>query len=157
VLVRRHQQDVFDLAYRFVRDRSLAEDMAQEAFIKSYRLLRGFRGDSAFSTWLYRVTCNVCLTELTRRKKRSEVALLPEQAHVPAHAPLPETRDAAELVWRCVARLPDRYATALTLYYLNQRSYEAIAEAMRIPLGTVKTWMHRARHQLRRLVEKELA
>ena len=70
-LVRRHQRVVYNLAYRFLRDAHLAEDMAQEAFIKGFRMLHGFRGDSRFSTWMYRVTCTVCLRELKRRKRRA--------------------------------------------------------------------------------------
>ena len=70
-LVRRHEQHVYNLAYRFMRDPSQAEDMAQEAFLKAFRLLKGFRGACSFSTWMYRVTCSVCLTELTRRRRRN--------------------------------------------------------------------------------------
>jgi len=66
-LAERHERVVYNLAYRFMRDHALAEDMAQEAFLKAFRLLGGFRGDCSFSTWLYRVTSSVCLTELKRR------------------------------------------------------------------------------------------
>lgn len=155
-LVRRHQRTVYNLAYRFMRDALLAEDMTQEAFLKAYRLLKGFRGDCSFSTWMYRVTCSVCLTELNRRNKRAEVELLP--AHVgEAASVLPETSDTARLVRACVAKLPERYASIMSSYYLHDISYEEIARVMRIPMGTLKTWMFRARQQLRRIVEQELA
>ncbi len=72
-LVQRHQHIVYNLAYRYMRDSNSAEDMAQEAFLKGFRLLKGFRGDCSFSTWMYRVTSSVCLTEIARRKKRGEV------------------------------------------------------------------------------------
>lgn len=154
-LVRRHQSVVYNLAFRYMRDVALAEDMAQEAFLKAYRLLKGFRGDCRFSTWMYRVTSSVCLTELNRRKRRNEVELQPahggevENGHI-------EADDMAELVRRCVTRLPERYAAIVTLYYLEQMPYEQIAEIMEIPLGTLKTWMFRARKELRAIVEKEL-
>lgn len=155
-LVRRHERVVFNLAYRFMRDATLAEDMTQEAFLKAYRLIKGFRGDCTFSTWLYRVTCSVCLTELKRRRKRSEVELLPGGRDVPVATGATDSWDAAEIVRRCVGRLPDHYATIITLYYLQEISYEEIAQIMNIPLGTLKTWMHRARLQLKTVVEKEL-
>lgn len=154
-LIRRHQQMTYNLALRFMRDPVLAEDMAQEAFLKAYRLLKGFRGDSSFSTWLYRVTSSVCLTELGRRKRRGEVELTPMHLDKSAVHPS-DTMDLPEHIRRCVTKLSDRYATIVTLYYLNGISYDEIAETMDIPLGTLKTWMFRARKQLREIVEREL-
>ncbi|GMU93973.1 MAG: RNA polymerase sigma24 factor [Candidatus Hydrogenedentota bacterium] len=154
-LVKRHERVVYNLAFRFMRDNSLAQDMAQEAFLKAFRLLDGFRGDCSFSTWLYRVTCSVCLTELSRRKRRGEVELTPVHANEVATQP-EEASDTPELIRRCVTRLPERYAMIVTLYYLQEVSYEEIAEIMNIPMGTLKTWMHRARRQLRKIVEKEM-
>ncbi len=154
-LVRRHQHVIYNVAYRFMRDSALAEDMAQEAFLKAFRLLKGFRGDCSFSTWMYRVTCSVCLTELSRRKRRGEVELLPRHAGVTAVHPS-DTLDMPEHIRRCVAQLSDRYATIITLYYLKGVSYDEIAQVMDIPMGTLKTWMFRARKQLRKIVEKEL-
>ncbi|HPO31473.1 MAG TPA: sigma-70 family RNA polymerase sigma factor, partial [Candidatus Hydrogenedentes bacterium] len=72
-LVRRHQDEAYTLAYRFMRDSALAEDMAQEAFLKAFRLLQSYRGECSFRTWMYRVVSSVCLTELRRRKNRHEV------------------------------------------------------------------------------------
>jgi RNA polymerase sigma-70 factor (ECF subfamily) len=154
-LVRRHQQMTYNLAYRFMRDPALAEDMAQEAFLKAFRLLKGFRGDSSFSTWLYRVTCSVCLTELGRRKRRGEVELKPVHYNTAAVHPS-DGRDLPEHIRRCVTKLSDRYAEIVTLYYLKGISYDEIAESMDIPMGTLKTWMFRARKQLRKIVEKEI-
>jgi RNA polymerase sigma-70 factor, ECF subfamily len=154
-LVRRHQQIVYNVAYRFMRDPAGAEDMSQEAFIKAFRLLKGFRGDCSFSTWMYRVTCSVCLTELSRRKKRGEVTLQPK--HIGQAAVQPdENFDMPEHIRRCVGMLPDRYATIMSLYYLQGISYDEIARAMSIPMGTLKTWMHRARKQLKKIVKQEL-
>ena len=155
VLVRRHQQVVYNLAYRYMRDSALAEDMAQEAFLKGFRLLDGFRGDCSFSTWMYRVTCSVCLTEINRRRRRGEVELHPAHGGEIEDKSV-ENSDMAELVRRCVTHLPERYATIVTLYYLNEMPYEEIAQAMGIPLGTLKTWMFRARKDLRTIVEREL-
>lgn len=154
-LVRRHQHVVFNVSYRFMRDATLAEDMAQEAFLKAYRLLKGFRGDCSFSTWMYRVTCSVCLTELNRRKRRNEVEN-ELQHHVETAEEPSDRTDMPEIVRKCVHRLPDRYIQIITLYYLKGVSYEEIAQVMNIPMGTLKTWMFRARKQLRGVVEQEL-
>ncbi len=154
-LVRRHQQMTYNLSLRFMRDPVLAEDMSQEAFLKAFRLLKGFRGDSSFSTWLYRVTSSVCLTELGRQKRRGEVELTPVHLNESATEPS-DTMDLPEHIRRCVTRLSDRYAEIVTLYYLKGISYDEIADTLDIPMGTLKTWMFRARKQLRRIVEKEL-
>jgi len=154
-LVRRHQHVVFNVSYRFMRDSALAEDMAQEAFLKAYRLLKGFRGDCSFSTWMYRVTCSVCLTELNRRKRRNEVEQELQYNVETSEEPV-ENPDMPEMIRRCVRRLPDRYVQIITLYYLKGVSYEEIAQVMNIPMGTLKTWMFRARKQLRGVVEQEM-
>jgi len=155
VLVERHQHLVYNLACRFMRDATQAEDMTQEAFLKAYRLIHGFRGDCRFSTWLYRVTASVCLTELNHRKKRCEVALLPFHVQQAPDEPC-DAFDMRDLMRACVAKLSPHYARVITLYYLRETPYEEIAKRMRIPMGTLKTWMHRARKQLRKIVEKEL-
>ncbi len=154
LLVKRHQNLVFNLAYRFMRDSALAEDMAQEAFLKAYRLLKGFRGDCNFSTWMYRVTVSVCLTEINRRKKRHEVELQPLDGRRGPESRV-ESSDVFELIRGCVKLLPTRYASIITLYYLKEIPYDEIAQVMQIPMGTLKTWMYRARNQLRSIVEKE--
>ncbi len=155
VLVQRHQHVVYNLAYRYMRDAGLAEDMAQEAFLKGFRLLKGFRGDCRFSTWMYRVTSSVCLSEIARRKKRGEVQFDPRHGGTGEDGKI-EARDTAEIIRRCVTQLPERYATIITMYYLKETPYEEIASAMEIPIGTLKTWMFRARKELRVLVEREM-
>lgn len=154
-LVRRHERLVYKVALNFMRDTHLAEDMAQEAFLKAYRLLKGFRGDAAFSTWLYRVTTSVCLTEIARRKRRGEVALLPEHSSASFELPV-DTLDLPEILRSCITRLPRRYADIVARYYIRGETYEEITERLKVPVGTLKTWMHRARKQLRTIVEKEI-
>jgi len=153
-LVNRHQQMVYNVAYRFMRNAAQAEDAAQEAFLKAFRLLAGFRGDCHFSTWMYRVTASVCLNELERRKRRAEVALMP--AHQGQEKPSGlDTLDLPEMIGHCVGKLPAQYKKVITLYYLKEVSFEDVAKLMEIPRGTLKTWMYRARAQLRKILEKE--
>jgi RNA polymerase sigma-70 factor (ECF subfamily) len=154
-LVRRHERVVYNLAFRFMRDGSSAEDMAQEAFLKAFRMLHGFRGDCEFSTWMYRVTCSVCLTELSRRKKRAEVELHIDAVEA-SFEPERDSLDLSDIMRNCVRQLPERYENIITLYYLRELSYDEIASKLDIPMGTLKTWMHRARKALRRIVEREL-
>lgn len=154
-LAKRHESKVYALCLRFMRDPVLAEDMAQEAFVKAFRLLKGFRKQCRFSTWLYRVTCSVCLSELDRRKRRPEITMdTPPEGEASSLAP--EQIEAHAIIRQCVSRLPKKYATAVTLYYFEETSYEDIAKAMGIPTGTLKTWLHRARIQLRDIAAKEL-
>jgi len=154
-LVRRHQHRVYNLSLRYMRDANRAEDMAQEAFLKGFRLLKGFRGECSFSTWMYKVTGSVCLTEIEKRKKRGEVELKPahESSYISTKA---QDNDEAELVRRCVTRLPEKYAAIVTLYYLDEMPYDEIAKIMEIPIGTLKTWMFHARKELRVIVQQEL-
>ncbi len=156
-LARRHELSVYNLSLRFMRNPSLAEDMAQEAFLKAYQKIGKFRRESQFSTWLYRIACNVCLSELQKRKRRGELSLAyrPEPSDPSVAASLPQAEE-AELIRKCVAKLPRRYAEAITLFYLQECSYEEVAEIMEIPIGTLKTWLHRARKQLRGIVQREL-
>ena len=157
VLVERHQRFVYNVALRIMKEPSLAEDMAQEAFLKAYRLLGSFRGDSAFSTWLYRVTANVCLSEIARRNRGQEVPFAPEHdREIASHAEHAENNDLAETLARCVTRLSPRYKHIITLYYFKEKAYDEIAQALKVPIGTLKTWMYRARTELKRIVEEEL-
>ena len=155
-LVRRHREMAYKVACRFMHDPVLAEDLTQEACLKAFRLIGGFRGDCRFSTWFYRVTTSVCLTELNRRKRRNEVPL--QANHIAAVGCNDvETREMAELVRKCVGKLSGRYEKIVTLYYLHQEPYEQIAREMDVPIGTLKTWMYRARKELREGLEQELS
>lgn len=155
-LVRRHEHSVYNVALRFMRNPSLAEDMAQEAFLKAYQKIGRFRGDARFSTWLYRIACNVCLTELQKRKRRSELTTQAAPSAPGMPAMQAAQADEAEIIRQCVTQLPRRYAEVITLYYLNECSYSQVAEIMNVPEGTLKTWMHRARKLLREIVENRL-
>ncbi|MBN1504963.1 MAG: sigma-70 family RNA polymerase sigma factor, partial [Candidatus Eisenbacteria bacterium] len=160
-LVNRYKHRVYWLVRRMLGSEE-DEDVAQEVFLRAYEALPAFRGDCKFSTWIYKITRNLCLAELKKRGVRGEPLSLQAESDEKIHRLLAASeRDPAEGVERLdlsrsvrqlMERLPVQYRTVLTLFYLNQATYEEIAEIMDAPLGTVKTNIHRARLQLRELV-----
>jgi RNA polymerase sigma-70 factor, ECF subfamily len=149
-LVRRHQGKVRGLLLRLCGDRTLADDLAQEVFLRAYRGLWGFEGRSSFGTWLYRISYNAYLNHSTRVRKWSSLptaydaeTAAPDDALSPPRADLRRDLEAA------VATLPQRYRGVVVLYYLQDLSYPEIAEILDVPLGTVKTHLHRAKRLLR--------
>lgn len=150
-LVRRHEGRVRALLMRLTRgNKSLADDLSQEVFLRAYRGLVGFEGRARFSTWLYRIGYNAYLNHRSRAK---ELASLPEGYESRVAAPeseraLTRTDLRRDLEW-AIAALPDRYRAVVTLYYLQDVSYPEIAEILSVPLGTVKTHLHRAKRMLR--------
>src|SRR6058998_3743343 len=156
-LVDRYKDLVYALIARTVQDRSRAEDLAQDVFLRIHRGLPYFRGEARLSTWIYRIVANVAIQE--RGKPASTaVSLDDERVNVrPAAADRQfgdlELRDRLE---KAVARLPANYRLLIAAHYLRGIQYEELAEALQLPLGTVKTQLHRAKQQLRRLLETEL-
>lgn len=149
-LVRRHQGKVRGLLLRLTSNPTLADDLAQEVFLRAYRGLVGFEGRSRFSTWLYRIAYNVFLNHRTRTR---ELTCLPDDYESHAAAPegdlSPQRYDLRRDLAQAVTRLPERYRAVVTLYYLQDVSYPEIAEVLDLPLGTVKTHLHRAKKLLR--------
>lgn len=149
-LLRRHQGKVRGLLLRLTGDRTLADDLAQEVFLRAYRGLAGFEGRARFSTWLYRIAYNVYLNHRTRSRELAALpagfeagAMAPETALSASRSDLRRDLDAA------ISALPDRYRAVVMLYYLEDVSYPEIAEILDLPLGTVKTHLHRAKRILR--------
>jgi RNA polymerase sigma-70 factor (ECF subfamily) len=162
-VVDRYKNRVYWLVRRMVGSPD-DEDLTQEVFLRVYQAIPGFQARSTFKTWLFRIAHNLCLTELKKRRRRGEHLSIEEEGDEKLHSLLPpvqgleeeiERRDISLAVQNLVAELPLQYRTVLTLFYVQQASYEEIAETMGIPLGTVKTYMHRARLHLRDLVLAE--
>jgi RNA polymerase sigma-70 factor (ECF subfamily) len=155
-LVDRYKDVVYGLVYRMTSDRSQVDDLAQDVFLKVYRGLPYFRGEARLSTWIYRIVANVCSEARSRR--RPEVPLESGDADRPRREPgAPdaafgsiELRDRLD---KAIAQLPDQYQILIAAHYLRGVQYEALAEALEIPLGTVKTHLHRAKRQLRELMD----
>ena len=156
VLVLKYEHKIVNLVMRYVRDPETALDISQEAFIKAYRALPRFRGDSAFYTWLYRIAVNTAknhLAALRRRPTDIELDLQdPEQYGL--HAKLKETdtpegvtlsQELQDTLERAIAALPEDLRTAIILRELDGMSYEEIAQTMDCPVGTVRSRIFRAR------------
>lgn len=149
-IVRRWQAPLVNLAWRFCRDRTRAEEMAQEAFLRAWRNLAQFRGESAFSTWLFSLANNLYRTEIGRMPATplslDEIAEPPDPRL--AGSALEETsRD--ESIRRAVLALPARYRDAILLFYFHEQDVSAAARTLRIPEGTVKARLFRGRELLR--------
>jgi RNA polymerase sigma-70 factor (ECF subfamily) len=170
LLVRKYQYRIAKLVSRYVYDRAEIEDVTQEAFIKAYRAIKGFRGESAFYTWLYRIAINTAKNYLVAQGRRLPTAdLETEEAEASdiggslRDAATPERHLLADEIGRTVERvlaeLPEDLRTAITLREIEGLSYEEIAEIMECPIGTVRSRIFRAREaideELRPLMETQ--
>ncbi|MFA0809956.1 RNA polymerase sigma factor RpoE [Microbulbifer epialgicus] len=168
LLVLKYQHKIVAVVSRFIKDHSEVQDVTQEAFIKAYRALANFRGDSAFYTWMYRIAINTAKNHLVSRSRRppsSDVDL--EDAEFYSGADLlrdnetPENqmfRDQLErAVHRAIRALPEDLRSAVTLRELEGLSYEEIAEVMGCPVGTVRSRIFRAREAIDRTVQAVMA
>jgi RNA polymerase sigma-70 factor (ECF subfamily) len=158
LLVPAFQDKVFRLAYSILRSRPAAEDAAQETFVRIWKALPGFDGRAALGTWIYAITRNTCLMELRRR--RPTVSLddpdSPEAVQAAARiATDPAADPEHDNLLRLLETLPRNQQEAVRLFYLEDRSYDEVAERLDMPLGTVKNLLHRARKRLMELTRAD--
>jgi RNA polymerase sigma-70 factor, ECF subfamily len=151
-LLDEYRDKVFRLACSILGDEAAAEDAAQEVFLRIWKALPDFRGDSSVSTWIYAIARNTCLTRRRIAADRRTVRL-DEAAAIPA-----PSRPASDADLRAaIGQLPAKYARVLVLFYLEDRSYQQVALAMDLPMGTVKTYLHRAKKELALLLAVQTA
>jgi RNA polymerase sigma-70 factor (ECF subfamily) len=152
-LVAATQGDTYNLAYSVLHNADEAQDMTQEVYLRAWRALPSFRGESKLQSWLYRITVNACLNR--RRQLRKELLLVDRDgglAELPAKGPSVAERVALrernQRVWTAVGQLADKYRLVVTLFYQQELSYQEIAALLSLPLGTVKAHLNRARKAL---------
>jgi RNA polymerase sigma-70 factor, ECF subfamily len=154
-LVHRHQRRVYNLAYRMLGREEDAKDATQDAFLNALRKLSSFRGQAAFTTWMHRVTVNTCYDILRRRKREPLVDEEPRETATRASGdPAGSVADAVD-VQRALAQVPEEFRAVLVLHDVHDLGYEDVAEILGIPVGTVKSRLHRGRIALARLLPGE--
>lgn len=163
-LVRRYERPVFALVFRMVRNRELAEDLSQETFVKALNAIESYRPEFKFSSWIFKIANNAAIDHLRRREldtlslDGSPHAETPEAVQATAlqvgarqESPLEavEAKELGATIEAAIGRLRPEYRSCILLRHVEGRAYEEIAEILDLPLGTVKTYIHRARNELR--------
>lgn len=167
-LLRRYERPVFSLVFRMVRDRDTAEDLAQESFIKVLNNIDRYRPEFKFSSWLFKIANNVAIDHLRKRTvdtvsldgsryatttAEAESTAIPVASKDQSALEEMESRELGGAIERAVGALRPEYRACILLRHVEDRSYEEIAATLDLPLGTVKTYIHRARHELRKALE----
>jgi RNA polymerase sigma-70 factor (ECF subfamily) len=167
-LIRRYERPVFSLIYRMVRDRELAEDLAQDTFIKVLNHIDKYRPEFKLSSWLFKIANNVAIDHLRRRQV--DTVSMSGSPHAGSAVEVEatsfdiassdesaldeiESKELGSAIEKAIARLRPEYKSCILLRHVEGRSYEEIAATLDLPLGTVKTYIHRARQQLRESLE----
>jgi RNA polymerase sigma-70 factor, ECF subfamily len=159
-IVEIYSNSIYQLGYRMLGNRHEAEDIAQEAFIRAYVNIKSFNQDLKFSTWLFRIATNLCIDRI--RKKKPDYYLdaevsgtdgLTMYSQLASDSPLPENEleslELQESVQKEILKLPEKYRSVIVLKYIEELSLNEISEILELPLGTVKTRIHRGREALR--------
>jgi RNA polymerase sigma-70 factor (ECF subfamily) len=166
-LIRRYERPVFSLIYRMVRDRELAEDLAQETFIKVLNAIDSYRPEYKFSSWIFKIANNAAIDQLRRRSL--DTLSLDGSPHAESAEAIEATtlqvgddresqldevanRELGAMIEEAIGQLRPEYRNCILLRHVEGRPYEEIAEILDLPLGTVKTYIHRARNELRILL-----
>jgi RNA polymerase sigma-70 factor, ECF subfamily len=167
-LIRRYDRPVFSLIVRMVRDRETAEDLAQETFIKVLNHIDRYRPEFKLSSWLFKIANNVAIDHLRKRHLRTisidgsphaataaeiEATSFDVEARGETALEEMESKELGSAIERAIAKLRPEYRSCIMLRHVEGRSYEEIATTLDLPLGTVKTYIHRARHELRHALE----
>jgi RNA polymerase sigma-70 factor, ECF subfamily len=154
ILVDRYQDKAYALALSMLGNRNTAEEAVHDSFVRAYRALERFQKQASFSTWLYRIVYNQCISISRKRKTNQErYSELPDEDIIPGSFPNPEQElekdEFQVLVEKEIRNLPEHYRTLMLMFLLQDLSYQEIVGVTGLPLGTVKTRLHRARQLLR--------
>ena len=165
LLVLKYQSRVIATAFKYVKERQLAEDIAQEAFIKSYKSIDSFREESSFYTWVYRIAVNTAKNYLVSAKRRDEVVIsdlseddsfYPEKSDVDSPQDLLKASELRDLIFETLSALGEETRTALSLREFDGLSYEQISEIVQCPVGTVRSRIFRGREMIEDVVSKHM-
>jgi RNA polymerase sigma-70 factor (ECF subfamily) len=163
-LVRRYERPIFSLLFRMVRDRELAEDLSQETFVKALNAIDSYRPEYKFSSWIFKIANNAAIDHLRRREldtlslEGSPHAETPEAVQATAlqlgdraenALDIVEAKELGAAIEEAIGRLRPEYRSCILLRHVEGLAYEEIAQTLDLPLGTVKTYIHRARNELR--------
>jgi len=166
-LMQKYHDQIFGFIYRMIHHREQVEDLTQEAFIKAFASLKSFNEEYAFSTWLYKIATNNCIDYIRKRKlptysidkpiesKRGEYFFeIPDDSFGADRSIIAGQR--SKLLGEAISRLPEKYRRVIHLRHVEERSYEEIAEILRLPLGTVKAHIFRAREMLYKALKEKI-
>ena len=165
LLVLKYQSRVIATAFKYVKEKQLAEDIAQEAFIKSYKSIDSFREESSFYTWVYRIAVNTAKNYLVSAKRRDEVVIsdlseddsfYPEKSDVDSPQDLLKASELRDIIFETLSSLGEETRTALSLREFDGLSYEQIAEIVKCPVGTVRSRIFRGREMIEDVVGKHM-
>ncbi len=163
-LIRRYERPVFSIIYRMVRDRELAEDLAQDTFIKVLNALDRYDPSYKFSSWIFKIAHNTTVDQLrkkeldtlsldgsphARTQEQAEATSFTPEAHGLDPAAYAESQELGAEIEAAIGELRPQYREAILLWHVEGRAYDEIAEIMDLPLGTVKTYIHRGRNELK--------
>jgi len=160
VLVAEYRDRIFTLAFGILRNEHTAEDMTQEILLRIWKGLPGYRRTASISTWVYAISRNVCFTELKRRAARATVSMSDPEIQDKVDSTVSSQMPGGELghaldVQALLGKLPEHYRRVIVLFYLEDKSYNAVADMLGIFLGTVKTYLHRAKLEFLKLIRME--
>ena len=165
LLVLKYQSRVIATAFKYVKERQLAEDIAQEAFIKSYKSIDSFREESSFYTWVYRITVNTAKNYLVSSKRKNEVmvsdlsendSFYPEKINLDSPQEILKASELRDLILEALSSLGEETRTALSLREFDGLSYEQIAEIVKCPVGTVRSRIFRGREMIEDVIGKHM-
>ena len=165
LLVLKYQSRVIATAFKYVKERQLAEDIAQEAFIKSYKSIDSFREESSFYTWVYRITVNTAKNYLVSSKRKNEVmvsdlsendSFYPEKINLDSPQEILKASELRDLILEALSSLGEETRTALSLREFDGLSYEQIAEIVKCPVGTVRSRIFRGREIIEDVIGKHM-
>lgn len=160
ILLNQYKDLVFTLAYKMLKNKEEAEEVSQDTFIKVFNSINKFKGDSKFSTWIYKITYNTCLDKLKKSKKENSVLYIEDfsEHQVKAIESILESTDEKERnkkIQECLLLLPSKEAFLLTLYYFDNQSIEEIAKIIDCKANNVKIKLYRSRKKLASILKEE--